>query len=182
MVICKIGEKEYNLPEGWTEVSLEKFEKIIQKNASIAEYKSQVLFGLEIFSILIGSDVEDLKSLTKTSFEILSKEIEWINTAPTGVEKDEFIIGDEMFRPLKDLNKLTMGDNISLELLIKESNEANLLINILPVLLRKVRKIKTENGEIEELEPFDAEKYAERKELFTKNIFITDVINFRDFF
>jgi hypothetical protein len=75
-----------------------------------------------------------------------------------------------------------MGDNISLELLIKDSDEANMLINILPVLLRKVKKVKTEDGEIEELEPFVAEKYNERKTLFGKSIFITDVINFRDFF
>jgi hypothetical protein len=182
MVICKIGEKEYNLPEGWNEVNLDKFEKIIKKNQSISEYKSQVLFGLEIFSILIDADIEDLKTLTKNSFEVLSKEIEWINVAPVGEEKTEFKIGNEIFRPLKDLNKLTMGDNISLELLIKDSDEANMLINILPVLLRKVKKVKTEDGEIEELEPFVAEKYNERKTLFGKSIFITDVINFRDFF
>lgn len=183
MVIVKIMDKEYELPENWDEVNLDKFERIIEKNGLISEYKSQILFGLEIFGILIGADIEDLKSLTKTSFETLSNEISWINEAPVGVDKDEFVIEGEVFKPLKDLNKLTMGDNISLELMIAESNEANLLINILPILLRKVKKIKNENGEwSEELEPFDADKYMERKKLFSKNIYITDVINFKDFF
>lgn len=182
MVVVKIGDKEYNLPESWSEVNLEKFSKIIEKNALIKEYKSQILFGLEIFSILIDAPVDDLKSLTKTSFEVLTKETEWLNNEVVGGEKDEFIIEGEIYRPLKDLNKLTMGDNISLEMMIAESNEATLLLNILPILLRRVRKIKTEMGEIEELEPFDAAIYNERKKLFMKHINITDVISFKDFF
>jgi hypothetical protein len=76
-----------------------------------------------------------------------------------------------------------MGDNVSLEMMINESNEATLLINILPILLRKVKIVKDELGnEVEELMPFDAEKYQMMKTLFMKNIFITDVINFKDFF
>ena len=183
MVIVKIGEREYSLPESWSEVNLSKFQRILEKNDLIAEYKSQILFGLEIFSILIDCDVEDLKSLTKTSFEKLSEETKWLYSDVVGSEKDEFVIGDEVFRPLKDLNKLTMGDNISLEMMIKESTQASLIINILPILLRKVKKIKVESGEwIEELEPFNAELYYERKKLFMEHIYITDVINFKDFF
>lgn len=182
MVVVKIGDKEYNLPEGWNEVNLEKFGRILEKNALINEYKSQILFGLEIFAILIDAHVDELKSLTKTSFEVLTKETEWLNTEVKGQEKDEFLIEGEIYRPLKDLNKLTMGDNISLEMMINESNEATLLQNILPILLRKVRRVKTENGEVEELEAFDAATYAEKKKLFEKSIYITDVINFKDFF
>jgi len=183
MVVVKIADKEYNLPEGWGEVNLSKFQRILEKNDLIAEYKSQILFGLEIFSILIDCDVEDLKSLTKTSFEKLSEETKWLYDEVKGNEKDEFVIEGEIYRPLKDLNKLTMGDNISLEMMIKESNQATLITNILPVLLRKVKKIKLESGEwAEELEPFNAELYAERRRLFMENIYITDVINFKDFF
>ena len=183
MVIVKIAEREYQLPEGWNEVNLSKFQRIIEKNELISEYKSQILFGLELFSILIDCDVEDLKQLTKTSFEKLSEETKWLYNDVVGVEKPEFVINGETYRPLKDLNKLTMGDNISLEMMINESNQATLIPNILPILLRKVRKIKGEDGNwIEELEPFNAEEYHERRKLFLENIYITDVINFKDFF
>jgi hypothetical protein len=183
MVILKIADKEYNLSEGWNEVNLEKFKLIMKKNQLIREYKSQILFGLEIFSILIDCHVDDLKNLTKTSFETLTGEISWINDAPVGIEKEYFIIDGVKWKPLKDLNKLTMGDNISIEMMINESDETDMLINILPILLRRVRVVKDELGnEVEELMPFDAEKYEMTKTLFMKNIFITDVINFKDFF
>jgi hypothetical protein len=183
MVTLRIGEKEFELPEGWHEVNLDKFVKIIEKNNLIGEYKSQILFGLEILGILIDADVVELKNLTKKSFDTLSDEIKWINEAPVGMDKDEFEIDGGVFRPLKDLNKLTMGDNISLELVIGQSNEATFIVNILPILLRKVKRIKGEDGNyIEELEGFEDDKYEERKKLFMDNIFITDVVNFRDFF
>ena len=88
-----------------------------------------------------------------------------------------------MWRPIKDLNKLTMGDNISLELMISESNESNLLNNILPILMRRVKTIKGEGGiTYEELDSFHSEKYSEIRNLLVKNIMITDVITFKDFF
>ena len=182
MVIVKIAEHEYNLPESWDEVNLEKFKKIIEKNQLISEYKSQILFGLEILSILIDCEVENLKNISKASFETLVKEIDWINTSPVAKEKEEFIILGERWKPMRDLNKLTMGDNISLELMINSSNEATLLINILPILLRKVKVVKLESGETkEELMPFDDGKYEELKDAIQKNIFITEVMNFKDF-
>jgi hypothetical protein len=182
MVTVKILNKEYELPEGWHEVNLEKFEKIILKNKVIDEYKSQILFGLEIFAILTDAEINDLKNLTRESFEILSNEISWMTQTPKGIEKGEFIINNEVWKPIKDLNKLTMGDNISLELMISESDESNLILNILPILIRKVKIIKENGIEIEELQAFDSNKYSDTKELFSKSIYITDVINFKDFF
>lgn len=182
MVIVKIADSEYTLPESWDEVNLEKFKLIMEKNAQIKEYKSQILFGLEIFSILIDCPLQLLRSLTKESFETLTKEIEWINKEPVGVDKEHFIIEGKKWKPLKDLNKLTMGDNISLEMMIAESNEATLLVNILPILIREVKVIKEGGKEVEVLGDFNAEKYEELRNLFQKNIFITDVINFKDFF
>jgi hypothetical protein len=183
MITLKINNKEYGLPEGWSEVNLDKFEKIMVKNSQIKEYKSQILFGLEVLSILIDCEVDDLKNLTRASFETLSNEISWINEAPVGIEKDNFIIEGEMWRPIKDLNKLTMGDNISIELMIGESNETNILNNILPILMRKVRGVKGEGGiTYEELEPFDSMNYVKTRGLLSKSVMITDVINFKDFF
>lgn len=182
MLIVKIEEKEWNLPESWSEVNLKKFEGILRKNTQISEYKSQIKFSLEILSILLDCRVEDLHNLTKESFETLTNEIAFIKDAPIGVDKELFIIGGKKYKLLKDLNKLKMGDNISLELMIKESTEADLLINILPILLREVKEVKVGDDIEQSLCDFDAEKYAELKTLFSENIFITEVINFKSFF
>lgn len=182
MVIVKIENEEYNLPEGWDEVNLEKFRKIMEKNKLIGEYKSQILFGLEILSILIDCGVERLMKISKNSFEKLVEEIQWINELPVAKDVDEFFILGERWKPMKDLNRLTMGDNVSLELMINQSTEETLLINILPILLRKVKVVKLENGEVrEELMPFDDKNYEEIKDAIQKNIFITEVMNFKDF-
>lgn len=182
MIVVKIQGKEWDLPEGWHEVNLKKFAEIITKNTQIAEYKSQIKFSLEILSILLGCAVEDLHNLTKESFEILTGEIGWLSDEPVGVDKDDFIIGGKKYRLLKDLNKLKMGENISLELVIKESTQADLLINVLPILLREVREVKNGDQIEESLLDFSAEDYHNTKTLFSENIFITEVINFKSFF
>lgn len=183
MITLKIADREYLLPEGWHEVNLHKFSKIMEKNSQIAEYKSQILFGLEVLSILIDSRVDDLKNLTRGAFATLSEEISWINETPKAINKEEFVIDGVKWRPIKDLNRLTMGDNISLELMIGESNETNILNNILPILMRKVKTIKGEGGiTYEELESFDSINYTATRDLLSKNIMITEVITFKDFF
>jgi len=182
MNIVEIGGKHWDLPEGWNEVNLDKFKNIILKNAQIDEYKSQIKFSLEILSILLGCETVDLENLTKGSFEKLIEEISWIGTPPVGEDKEVFNIGGKRWKTFKDFNKLKMGDNISLEILIKQSTQADLLINILPILLREVKEVKGEGGTKEILCDFDAENYEELKTLFSKNIFITEVINFKAFF
>ena len=92
---------------------------------------------------------------------------------------NEFTIGDDKYIAISDFNKLSMGDNISLELMINESTEHNLLSNILPILIRKA-KVKGDGSLVPD--EFDGDKYNELRELFKKELKVTDVLHLSNFF
>lgn len=182
MIVVEILDKEYNLPEGWHEVSVEKFERIIKHSTFLSEYKSQVLFSLEMIAIILDAPIEDIKRLNKESFEILVEKCLWTKGEIMPTPKDEIYIDDAVYIPIKDFNKLTMGDTVSIEVMIAESKPEEVLGNILPVLIRKgVTKVKEGKSVLVPGE-FDADEYNELKDLFKKNIMVTDVINIKSFF
>ena len=76
-----------------------------------------------------------------------------------------------------------MGDSVSLELVIKDSDEASVLANILPILIRKAKKVKKSNGDIKIVpDSFKSEEYGELKKLFSEGLMVGDVINLKTFF
>lgn len=182
MISVEINGNEYDLPEGWNEVSVERFEKIMRHSLFLKEYKSQTLFALEMFAILLGAPIEDIKKLNKESFEVLTEKCAWANEEIKGSNKEEFHIGDDVYIKIKDFNSLSMGDAVSLEIMMAESKSEEVLGNILPVLIRKAKPV-VKNGETKLVpDEFDADNYAEIRELFKKNIMVSDVIGLQSFF
>lgn len=183
MIIIEINNKEYNLPQGWNEVSIEMFEKIMKQASILSTYKSQVLYSLEMFSILSGASIDELKEMNRESFDKMGDLCDWVNDEipPTG--KSEWIIDGVEYKAISNMNGLSMGDNISLELMINESDEANILGNILPILIRKTKKITKEDGSIKTtIAEFDADNYSDTRELFKKNLNVADVFQLKSFF
>jgi hypothetical protein len=182
MKIFEINNKDYNLPQDWNEVNLEKFERIVKHSGILSEYKSKILYAIEMFGILLDAPIDEIKKLDRKSYDILAENCEWATKEVVSSKRREWQFDGETWRSFDELNKLTMGDSISLELMINESNEQNLLTNILPILIRKEKKVTRGDKEITILEDFDAESYEETKQLFRKNIMVSDVIWLKDFF
>lgn len=183
MIIIEINDKEYNLPQSWNEVNIETFEKVMKHSSVLSTYKSEVLYTLEMFSILSGAPVDELKQMNRESFDKIGSLCEWANEEIQPTHKDRWIIEGEEYKAVNNMNSLTMGDTVSLELMINESDEANLLGNILPMLIRRVKKITKSNGDIKEtLCEFDADGYSELRDLFRKNLFVGDVFQLKSFF
>jgi hypothetical protein len=182
MIIIEIEGNEYNLPQGWDEVTLDMFEKISSHSLLLSEFKSETLFSLEMFSILLKCPVNDIKKLTRKSFEILAEKCAWANKEIVPRKVKKFLIDGEVYVPVKDLNSLTMGDSVSLELMINESNESNILTNILPIILRKGKTILKGSKEVLVPSEFDADNYGETRELFKQNLMVSDIIEFKLFF
>jgi len=96
--------------------------------------------------------------------------------------KKVFNINGVEYMAFENLNSMKMGDSVSLELMISESNETNVQSNILPILIRKSKEV-IKNGQVVKVpEEFDAENYSETKELLMENLKITEVMWVRDFF
>lgn len=182
MIIIELEGKEYKMPEGWNEVNLEMFEKIIKHIGLLSEYKSQYQYSIEMLAILIGCPYDDLKKMTRGSFEELSNLVHWAseNVVSTGVR--EWNINGEEWMAVKNLDSLNMGDVVSLEIMIANSNPDDLLTNVLPILIRRVKLVQ-KNGEVcKTPSDFDADEYNEIRELFKKNLMVSDVSELRDFF
>lgn len=182
MKTFELEGQEYTLPEGWHEVSVELFEKLAEHSLMLSEYKSQLQFSLEMLSILLGLEVEKLKRLNKASFDILSDSCEWANQKIVPSGKKEFSIENEIYEPIKDLNSLTMGEQIDLEILLNDAKPFESLSSILPILVRRMKTIVKEGQEKRVRCDYDAEEFLKNKELFKKHLMVADVINLKDSF
>lgn len=183
MITIELEGREYKVPESWNEVNIKLFEEITRMATLLPEYKSDVQYTLDMFSVLTGAPVEDLVKMTRKGFEDLSKVCDWVNEEVQASDKKVWVFDGIEYMPVENLDSLTMGDSVSLELMIKESSEATILGNILPILIRKVKKIQKENGKIKKVPgEFVADEYNETKELFKERLMVTDVIRLKSFF
>jgi hypothetical protein len=182
MIQVEINGNDYDLAEGWNEITVEKFERIMKHSLFLKEYKSQTLFALEMFAILLDAPIEDIKKLSKASFEVLTEKCAWANTEITSSNKNEFHINNKVYISVKDFDSLNMGDAISLEIMMSESKSEEVLGNILPMLVREAKPVVKAGETVLVAGDFNADEYKELRELFVKNIMITDVIGLQNFF
>jgi hypothetical protein len=183
MIVFEMNGKDYNLPENWNEVSLDMFRKIQRHSSILNSYKSTTQFALEMTAILLGgAPINDLLRLDRESYVTLSDKCEWVNKDVKTSNKKEWVIDGETYLPINDLNKMSMGDSISLELMINESDEIDLLPNMLPMLIRKGVKKLVKGKEVMVAGEFDADNYEQTKQLFLKNLMIADVVHLQSFF
>jgi hypothetical protein len=136
-----------------------------------------------MFSILSVASVDELKEMNRESFDKMGDLCDWTNDEILPSGKSSWIIDGVEWSAVNNMNALSMGDNISLELMINESDEANILGNILPILIRKTKEVTKENGEIKKsLMDFDADSYEETRTLFKKHLNVADVFQLKSFF
>lgn len=166
MVRLILEEKEYYLPESWDEVTYSMYKKF-----SLLEIENEnyIEYIMMVISMITGIDIKYLNSLEKNSFNnIISAMSFLLDFERSNSIKNKFNIGDDSY-VVKDLKKLTMGEYISLEMLIKENALKN-AGNIIYILFRK-------NDE-----EFDSSKMEENGKIIEDNLGVIDVLNMLDFF
>ena len=155
---------EYKLPQGWNDINIEKFEKLVKHFSILSDYKSQFQYAIELFAILLDAPIDNLSKITRGSFEILGEKVKWSDGEIKATGIKEWTIEGQDYMVIKDLNSLEMGDMVSLELQIANSQNWELLTNILPILVRKVKIITLPNGDTKKVpDSFNADNYEETK-------------------
>lgn len=182
MITIELEGTEYTMPSSWSEVNLKTFEKIKSLLAIFGEYKSINQYALDLIQVLSGAPIDKLKNMTRASFDELQGVISWVGEEVKLENKKVFNINGVEYMAVENLNSMTMGDSISLEIMIAESNETNVQSNILPILIRKTKEIIKDGKVVKVPSEFDAENYSETKELLLNNLKITEVMWVRDFF
>lgn len=166
-------EKEFLIPTSWNEVSVKKAAKLAEIQVS---NKTDIESAADIVSVLADIDQETLYMLTASQFNDLVENIKFTLEKIDSPElKDSIFIDGEEYFLKKDFTKLTMGEIISIDTILKqyENNVGPAMAKLLCIFLRK----KKENGSLETFK----NSFMERESLF-ENVIISDVNNLFLFF
>jgi hypothetical protein len=166
-------EKEFLIPTSWNEVSVKKAAKLAEIQVS---NKTDIESAADIVSVLADIDQETIYMLTADQFNDLVENIKFtLDKIDSPELKDSIFIDGEEYFLKKDFTKLTMGEIISVDTILKqyENNVAPAMAKLLCIFLRK----KKENGSLETFK----NSFMQRESLF-EEVIISDVNNLFLFF
>jgi hypothetical protein len=166
------GNKLYEFPTSWGEVSIEKFQNLYTINKDI---HSGMFYTFEVIHQLTGIDRDVIEQIDYENFTELVKQMKFIYE-PIEEKKMEslFIEGEEYFL-YTEFNKYTAGEIISLETILSSAN--NEIFKVMPELLCIFLRKKKENGKLEKYKT----TFMERVKIF-KNIKIDEINHIFTFF
>lgn len=159
-------EKQFSIPTSWNEVTVKKAAKLAEIQL---KNKTDIESAADIVSVLADIDQETIYMLTAHQFNDLVEHIKFTLEKIDSPElKDSIFIEDEEYFLKKDFTKLTMGEIISIDTILKqyENNIAPAMAKLLCIFLRK----KKENGSLETFK----NSFMEREILF-EEVIISDV-------
>ena len=142
MIKLTIKDKEFNIADEWSDVNFGQYIDILNiQNDTWQDLEKSIKMiaalgdkPAELEEALYELDIED--------FQALSESMKWINTefkaeADKAVKKDKFEIDGKQYVIKKNYNKLTLGEMVSVEEMLKNPNYNHQEI-ALGILLREV--------------------------------------------
>jgi len=165
--------KEFSLPENWNEVSVEQFIKLFSFNR---EELNVIELTTKVVNCFTGIDEDILMMMDVNDFKKIADQLSFTQSDEGMIEKSEYVeLLGEKYYIRTDFNSFTMGEIISIETILSESqgNIFKVMDRLLCIFLRK----KKDNGK---LETFRGE-FMERTSLF-KTAPISKVYNVFSFF
>lgn len=162
----KINDVEYNVPTSWEEITFEQYINFVKLEEIKTDFMLEELYLINLIEVLCEMPEGSMNDLTMIEFNELVNKFGYLNTDPKLSKDKQIDINGITYVFPDDLNKLTLGENISIKTLIKDQNKYEQLYYILGVILRP--------GKIE----IDAET---KKEVYVQDKFTGDMnkINFR---
>ena len=181
MLRLKLDTQEFTFPSAWEEVTFRQFIDII--NIKQDTFNSQIDGFVKVIGTLSDtSAVEAVRKLSITDFYTLRTYFEWLNTDPKESDsqkkkKATFKIGDETWTIKDNFQNLTVGEAVSLEILLQDKAlDLNPMEIAFGILFRRLDPVTgspiTFNGD-------DLNKIIKEH---SKKIFITDVFSIISFF
>jgi len=177
----EIEGKTFNLKNSWEDLlfsdwlDFQKLEKAKELLGLDEDYIVKVLL------ILTDCTEFDIMNLDLEVLSDLMKSIEFMNTEIPKVESKYIVLSGDKWAFKKDLQKLTMGEYISLKTFqenIKDELQSTCMM--LSVLLRKVKEEK-ENGEFI-LEPFRPDDCQKISDMLVKEAKMIEIYHYLTFF
>jgi hypothetical protein len=106
---------EIKIPEGWEDVTVEQYQKII----SLKEHNI-----LEVIAILLNVEIETIKKIDVKSLNSIISNISWVSKLDLDASYKNIIeLDGRQFGFINKLTDLTLGEWIDLEYYIENQNE-----------------------------------------------------------
>lgn len=165
----RLNDKDYQAPENWEEMSLKLYVNVAKLEEKKSEYLLGELYLLKIVEALCDAEDGDLDDLTledvndiSQSIGFLKENYNWPNVKTIDIEGTTYVFPS-------DLNKLTMGEYISMKTFQENTqSQAEAIPYILAIILRPGRLITDEETGEEKWvqDKFTANNIEYRKEIF----------------
>lgn len=179
MITINIEGKNYDLPTEWNEVPFKVGKQIMdieESNIFIKYIKSIQLLNENI-------NIDDLYKIDSKSFQELATKIAFIEIEPTPIGNKIIEIEGVKYAMAQDINSITVGEWVDLEMLIKDENITDNLYKVLGILVREVVGESEEFGKLKwEIEPYNGPKAMERAEFFNEKMGTANGLSFCNFF
>lgn len=166
----KIREQEYQMPTEWNDVTLEVYVRLAELEEKKEAFGIPELYLLKVLECLCNAEDGDLDELTLDTVNELVSLIGYIQEEPNWVNTNHLIIDEVDYVFPNDLNKLTMGEYISIKTLQENNTTAGIIPYILAIILRPgTKEVDAETGKEKWVqEKFSTSNLEWRKELFMK--------------
>lgn len=169
-----LNEREYQVPENWEEMTLKLYVNIAKLEEKRSEYLLGELYLLKVIEALCDAEEGDLDDLTleivndvSTSLSFLKENYDWPNIKTIEIDGTTYVFPS-------DLNKLTMGEYISMKTFQENyTTQAEALPSILAIILRPGKLIKDEEtGE----EKWVQDKFTANNIEYRRNLFMSQSV------
>lgn len=171
MKLFKIGEKEYQMPTEWSEVTLNVYVRLAELEERKEGFGIPELYLLKVLECLCNVEEDgELDELTLDLVNDLVSSVGYIQQEPTWTNTNHLVIEGIDYVFPNDLNALTMGEYISIKTLQEGTTTAGIIPYILAIILRPGTKVvDAETGKEKWVqEKFSTANLEWRKELFMK--------------
>lgn len=164
MIKIQIDEKEFHLPSNWSEVSLDCLMKL--NNIKEKTFTSDIEQSIAIIESVSDMTEETILDLPISDLRTISDLFDWVAVLPSDDTVNPFIIIDDIKYLPVNIQTISSGEFISLEVFQKGDVNNNLHL-IAAILIRPEVE-----GKIEKLKDiFDIQK---RAELFKEKLMVGD--------
>lgn len=164
--------KVIKVPDSWAEVSIGQFQEI---HSIDKDNKNK---ALEIISILVNEDIEDIRSYDIKSISSISHHLSWVEKLPNENKQKDTISIDGIDYGLIKFSDMTGGEWIDMEGYLEDS--ITNLHKIVALFYRPILTILNDGSLI--LEDYDTKTASARAELFKEKLNVEDVYGVIVFF
>lgn len=177
MIKFKIEDKEYEMPENWSEVTIPQFKDITYLEEDLPLYRGYK----DIINILSPKITEEMMNqMDILDFQKIISLVEFTRIAPDKELRVIEIEGKE-YGIIENLDKISVGEWADLETYISRGGDDIIgeLENILSIIVRPL--VSKDNGSYK-IEKYDSYSMNERVDLFKRELNAEDAMAFMGFF